>query len=182
MDSIIDYLKIMVCSVPLWVYVMALCLLGGGVVWLVIKRRSKRKKIFSRLFLCVYVIMILCSTAVFRGTRTISHHGFDPFWHYKAFSQGKWLLLPEAVMNVLMFIPIGLAQCSTFMRMQWWKTVVIGMALSVGIELLQLVFKRGCADIDDVIHNTLGYLMGCCLYLVVPHYRIRGKESVILLK
>lgn len=165
----------MVCSVPLWVYAMALCLLGSGVVWLAIKRENKGKELFTRLFLLVYVILILCFTVIFRETRTIPHHGFDPFWHYEAFRQGRLQLLPELIMNVLVFIPIGFVFCLAFRRISWWQAAIAGMGLSIGIEFLQLVFKRGCADIDDVIHNTLGCLMGCCLYLAVSRCPRRSK-------
>ena len=163
-----DYIRDLVEDVPIWVYVLALCIFAGGsALVLTVKGRKKGKTLSALLFLLVYYLLLLCSTVIFREARNTLHHGFDPFWHYKAFSQGKWLLLPEAVMNVLVFIPIGLALCSAFRRIRWWQTVVIGMALSVGIELLQLVFKRGCADIDDVIHNTLGCVIGYGFYWAV---------------
>lgn len=47
---------------------------------------------------------------------------------------------------------------------KWWKgwTVVLfaGILLSVGIEALQLYLKRGLCETDDIIHNTLGCLIG----------------------
>lgn len=104
-------------------------------------------------------------------------HGLHPFWHYEAFSQGRLQLLPELVMNVVVFIPLGFAFCLAFRRIRWWQAALAGMGLSVVIELLQWVFKRGCADIDDVIHNTLGCVMGCCLYLAIWRCLSRGKGA-----
>ena len=164
-----DYIIDLLTSVPTWVYMIALGIFVGGSVF-IIRSGKKGKKLTILLFLFVYYLLLLCSTVIFREARTTLHQGFNPFWHYKAFSQGKLLLLPEAVMNVLVFIPIGFALCLTFRRIRWWQTVVIGMALSVGIELLQLVFKRGCADIDDVIHNTLGCVVGCGLYWAMTRW------------
>ena len=173
-----NYIKDLLCSVPLWVSVMALCtIVGVCILSLVISDKDKRKSWLVRLFLCVYVMLMLCSTVIFRETRTIPHHGFHPFWHYEAFRQGKLLLLPELIMNILVFIPVGFVFCLAFRRIKWWQSVIVGMGLSIGIELLQLIFKRGCADVDDVIHNTLGCLMGCCLYLVV--WRCHNKRSII---
>ena len=175
-----DYIRDLVEDVPIWSYVLALCIfVGGSALVLTVKGRKKGRKLSALLFLFVYYLLLLCSTVIFREARNTVHHGFDPFWHYKAFGQGKWLLLPEAVMNVLVFIPIGLALCSTFKKMRWWKTVVIGMALSVGIELLQLFFKRGCADIDDVIHNTLGCVIGYGLYWAVAR-RVYSATKLIV--
>ena len=34
------------------------------------------------------------------------------------------------------------------------------MGLSIGIEVLQLVFKKGSFEIDDIIHNTVGCMLG----------------------
>lgn len=171
-----DYIIELVTSVPAWVFIIALGIFVGGSVF-IIRSGKKGKTLSALLFLFVYYLFLLCSTVIFRETKTTVQHGSYPFWHYEGFFHGKLFFLLEAVMNVLVFIPIGLALCSAFRRLRWWQTVVIGMALSVGIELLQLVFKRGCADVDDVIHNTLGCLIGCCLYLVV--LRCHNKGSII---
>lgn len=172
-----DYIIGMLHSIPLWVYVVALCVfVGGCLLSLVFKEKIKGKKVSVLLFLLVYVILILCSTLIFRETRTIPHHGFNPFWHYEAFRQGRLQLLPELVMNVLAFIPIGFAFCLAFRGISWWWAAIAGLGLSMGIEFLQWVFKIGCADIDDVIHNTLGCLIGCCLYLAISRCRIRDKD------
>jgi len=32
--------------------------------------------------------------------------------------------------------------------------------LSIGIEILQFVMKRGLSEVDDVMHNTIGCMMG----------------------
>lgn len=166
-----DYLKDLVENVPIWVYVIALFIfVSGSALVLTLKGREKRRTLFVLLFLFVYYLLLLCSMVIFREARTTLHHGFDPFWHYEDFIQGKMTFLPEAVMNVLVFIPIGLALCLAFRRIRLWQIVVIGMALSVGIELLQLFFKRGCTDVDDVIHNTLGSVVGCGLYWAVGRW------------
>jgi glycopeptide antibiotics resistance protein len=42
----------------------------------------------------------------------------------------------------------------------WLVAICVGMGLSVGIETLQFVLKRGFSEVDDVMHNTLGCLLG----------------------
>lgn len=70
-------------------------------------------------------------------------------------------------MNVLAFIPIGLL-LGTFKGMKWWHVLLIGLCFSMLIELLQLILKRGLTEIDDVVHNVVGCMMGywaivgCC--------------------
>jgi len=66
----------------------------------------------------------------------------------------------ENILNVLLFVPIGfLAGCG--LRGMTFKSVIfLGGGLSVFIELLQFVFKKGFCETDDVIHNILGCLIG----------------------
>jgi len=64
--------------------------------------------------------------------------------------------------NLWMFLPVGF-----FPPMLWHvsgkRTVLFGASLSVFIEISQLFLKRG-TDVDDVLLNTLGTLLGCWLY------------------
>lgn len=69
--------------------------------------------------------------------------------------------------NFILFIPFGMFLPLAFPRFSHFKhAVLIGMALSVGIEVMQFI---GCqlqfmairvSDIDDVILNTLGSMAG----------------------
>lgn len=42
----------------------------------------------------------------------------------------------------------------------WLRVLVFGAGISVMIELLQLIFKRGLCETDDVIHNVVGCMIG----------------------
>ena len=55
-----------------------------------------------------------------------------------------------------MSIPIGLF-AGKLMR---WKGILIGLGFSVVIELIQLVAHLGLFEFDDVIHNTIGTVIG----------------------
>lgn len=74
------------------------------------------------------------------------------------------------MLNVLVFFPVGLSLCLSFKKRRW-LVPLIGFGLSFTIELLQLLFLKDCTDVDDVIHNTLGCLVGCGVYLVVRGLR-----------
>ena len=76
----------------------------------------------------------------------------------------------DAVLNVLVFIPVGLSLYLSFKKRRW-LVPLIGCGLSFTIELLQLFFLKGCTDVDDVIHNTLGCLVGCGVCWVVDRVR-----------
>lgn len=157
-----DYITELFHGMPLWVYGVALgIVVAGGVVLMAAKGWKSAFTAVARLFLMVYVALLFCATLVFRGTKAAPDFRTHPFWHYV-----EEILPLDAVVNVLVFIPVGLALCPSFRKMRWWQAPIFGFALSVVIELMQLLFRRGCSDVDDVIHNTLGCLIGCCIYWV----------------
>lgn len=83
-----------------------------------------------------------------------------PFWSYAAIMDGKESLIKENLLNVALFVPIGYLLCSLLPRRRWWMALIFGLGLSAGIELMQLLWKRGTCEFDDVFHNTIGCLIG----------------------
>ena len=59
-------------------------------------------------------------------------------------------LYRSMLMNVLLFFPIGLS-----------LPFVLACLSSAGIEYLQYRYSLGRCEVDDVIMNTLGALLGC---------------------
>ena len=69
--------------------------------------------------------------------------------------------LEGAVLNLLMFIPVGYLVPVLWNRMNTlWKVLLFGFGLSLGVELLQLATLRGMFDLDDLMNNTIGALLG----------------------
>lgn len=113
----------------------------------------------SVLLLIEYIFLLFCSTVIFRPTGETRQYDFHPFWSYN-----RPDLLPENIMNVVVFIPVGVLlgfmfQGSRF-KMTWWKALLIGCSISITIEALQFFFMKGFSELDDVMHNTLGCILG----------------------
>lgn len=109
----------------------------------------------SVLLLIEYIFLIFCSTVFFRTTSELRKYDIHPFWSYS-----RPDLLVENIMNVVVFIPVGLLLGIAFKQMTWWKALMIGCVISVTIEALQFFLMRGFSEVDDVMHNTLGCLLG----------------------
>ena len=166
--ALCDYVEAVIDDVPEWVYGIALGLfIVGSTIAFIKKGKNKGLRISASLFLLFYVLVLFCSTVFFRRTTTIKHPPFDFFWHYGVDGQ-KWsLLFPEIILNVVVFIPIGFAFGLAFRKLKGWQAVLAGMGISVGIELLQWFFRKGFADVDDVMHNMLGCALGYLGYWVL---------------
>lgn len=173
-----DYVEVVIHSVPAWLYGIALGIfIIGSAIAFIKKGRNEGLRVSTRLFLLFYVVVLYCSTVFCRTNMYAKTHKWNlPLWHYKHLGQGKLLLFPEVIMNVVVFVPIGFALGLAFRKLKGWQAVLVGMGISVGIELLQGFFRKGFADVDDVMHNTLGCVVGYWLYRVLKRVALNGQK------
>ncbi|MDO5381447.1 MAG: VanZ family protein [Eubacteriales bacterium] len=77
--------------------------------------------------------------------------------------------------NVIAFIPFGL--CLPLIsdhRLKCITTLLYTFALSLIIELVQLISKVGSFDVDDLVLNCMGGLVGYLLYYVLHRLRMKS--------
>lgn len=72
----------------------------------------------------------------------------------------------EILLNIALFVPIGFL-LGGMMQKGIVKVLLIGCVLSSLIELLQLASGRGLCETNDVIHNTVGCMVGYCLAMLL---------------
>lgn len=123
------------------------------------------------------------------GTRNDTHMvqvNLEPFHSYReVWDGGNPEIYRSNFMNVVLFYPAGLLATSLLPR-KWagWRrcvpVVLVLAAMSAGIEFLQYHYALGRCEIDDVIHNTLGALLGSLAVLWVPPLLAFLKEKVKL--
>lgn len=79
--------------------------------------------------------------------------------------------------NILAFVPLGfyLPILSKYYK-SFVKVVVCSFVVSLLIELLQLHFRVGIFDVDDMILNTLGGAIGYILYYVAAKVYTKCKK------
>lgn len=130
----------------------------GLVVFIAWKGFKTGLRYSATLLLIEYIFLLFCSTVIFRPTGETRQYDFHPFWSYD-----RPELLVENIMNVVVFIPIGLLLGCAFKQSTWWKALLIGCSISITIEALQFWFMRGFSELDDVMHNTVGCLIGWCM-------------------
>lgn len=61
--------------------------------------------------------------------------------------------------NIIPLIPIGLLAPLVFRSISWSKALALGVVTGLTIEVMELVFRVGIFDIDDVIVNAVGVLV-----------------------
>lgn len=85
-----------------------------------------------------------------------------PLSSYFAIAENSYFREAAAIniLNVVMFVPVGFLLGCGFPGMTWRRVLCVAVVLSVGIEVLQLLLRRGLCETDDVLHNVVGALMG----------------------
>ncbi len=73
--------------------------------------------------------------------------------------------------NVLIFIPFGMILPYIMFGMKRFNTIVIGFLFILSIEAFQLIARLGVFDIDDIILNLCGVIIGVIVYSFVVMIR-----------
>lgn len=154
---------------------LLLIMIVGVVLTLWIKGLSKGWRICIGIVLMAYIFYIYASTVLFRTYQSSRGHNFNPFWSYSAIIDGKENVLAESILNVLVFIPMGLLFGLVSRNIRWSTVFVVILCISISIESLQYLTKRGFAEFDDVAHNVLGGMIGYGLFCITRY----GYEKIL---
>lgn len=87
----------------------------------------------------------------------------------------------EAILNLagntLMFLPVGIVFPIVYKNLDTHKKVIAaGVGFSLAIEILQLPFYDRVSDIDDLLLNSLGFVIGYLLYLLVKSMKKKTRR------
>lgn len=81
-------------------------------------------------------------------------------------------VLINIVGNVVVFIPYGLGLPLLFERLQsFLRVVILSFGTSLLAETMQLILRVGCFDVDDLLLNTLGTVLGYLAFSVCNRIR-----------
>lgn len=149
-----------------------------GVVLLIAWKGFREAPRYSVVLLLVeYIFLLFCSTVIFRVACETRKYDFQPFWSYQAIQEGRAELLAENIMNIVVFIPVGLLLSIAFKQVTWWKVLLVGCNISAVIELLQFFLMRGFSEVDDVMHNSLGCILGYVMSVTFVYGKIKIQNN-----
>ena len=73
----------------------------------------------------------------------------------------------ETILNVMIFIPLGLYGGVLFKRWTSGKKLFFFFLISLMFEGLQFILRIGAFDVTDIINNTLGGIMGLVIFKAI---------------
>lgn len=149
-------------SIPSTVFILISVCCLWKFVELKIKKQKKLWQVFNLLLFVVWFVCIIYMTVLTRAGKT--EINFIPFrFIYEPFRTGNEEFFRTGWMNILLFVPGGMFLSYGISKPTKIKRVlqiVVLIAISVDIEILQWYYKLGVVEIDDVICNTFGAIIG----------------------
>ena len=146
----------------------------------------KQGKLFLKIVLAIAYIVVLyyllfAAESLGRGG-TSTDYNLVPFREIYRYihhidSLGIFAVAANIMGNVLLFVPLGYFLPSFFARerLRPHFTIPICMCISIAVEISQFMTHTGSLDVDDVILNTVGGIIGYLIYAFL-HPDIRDGE------
>ena len=128
---------------------------------------------YKEIFMLLFIIYVMCLFEIV--TAQDSNYGlsnFIPFREIFRYEVGTRLFVRNIIGNILLFLPYGYFASDYLKSKSVCLICLLTAIISVTIELVQLKIGR-TFDIDDVILNTCGGLVGFYLYRIIE--RIKSK-------
>ncbi|MBY7115336.1 MULTISPECIES: VanZ family protein [Bacillus] len=130
------------------------------------KKFTKRQVILLILIIGYYSLLIIATTfgrsAENIFVRTID---FDVLSQYQqAWNQFSFNSFFHIIVNIGMLFPLGILfplLSEVFLKAKWM--LISSITTSLFIETLQFITLRGSAELDDLLHNTIGMMLGYCI-------------------
>lgn len=141
------------------------------------------KKRLISVFILIAYIAILIKVMVFKdiphirvGSLMLNFGGtqsgqanFIPFKSilpYLLGERGFIIALINLVGNIVLLIPVGFIAPFIFRKITWKKSLALAVAAGLTLEVMQVTLRVGIFDIDDVILNGLGVMIGYWIFII----------------
>jgi len=83
--------------------------------------------------------------------------------------------------NIVLLVPIGFLVPFVFRNITWKKTLALAVAAGFVIEAMQVVLRLGIFDIDDVMLNAIGVIIGYWVFVILENWVRSGKYKTIII-
>ena len=114
---------------------------------------------------------------VFEGAKAFPFRiNWIPFVNLFDYPEMRDILI-NVIGNTAMFIPLGIVWPSVYDGLDTHRKVIsAGIGVSLCIEILQLPFYDRVSDVDDLLLNSLGFLIGYLLYLLAKRINTKMRR------
>ncbi|MCI5640621.1 MAG: VanZ family protein [Lachnospiraceae bacterium] len=144
------------------------------------KKEHKHKiRVVSWILFCIYLVMMVYflffSEQMGRVPRDTYQYNLKPFAEIRRYINyadrlGSFRVMLNLAGNVVCFMPFGFVIPVLANRYRkLYKMVALSFFASLLVETIQLFSKLGSFDVDDILLNTLGGLLGYIAFQIGNH-------------
>ena len=136
---------------------------------------KKQIRILGKILFILYIAFLLWFLIISDwygrdGVLDEYHYNLTPFTEMKRFWRyreqlGIWSAI-NLFGNVLIFVPFGFFEALASRNRSFWTIMLDGFLVSLLVEVFQFVAKVGRFDVDDLILNTSGVVVGYIIFLI----------------
>ena len=149
-------------------------------------KRRKRVRILGKILFVLYIgfiIYFLLFSDLYGRTGQMDTYRYNlelfkeikRFWNYRD-QVGFFAMFTNLFGNVVIFVPFGFFRPMASKYRSFFSTLFYSFGLSLCVETFQLLTKVGSFDVDDLLLNTLGGVVGYMIFVIGA--RIRRKHDV----
>ena len=142
------------------------------------RQRFNKVQCIAAILLSLYIVVLLYFTVVGRYSHEEYEYEIQFFTSYRwFFRHNDEQMLRQLLINFIMLIPVGfLLPIIINVKHKYLITLGLSLLLTVFIETMQLIMKCGAFEIDDIINNFVGAVIGMLLYALCSKL-INRKET-----
>jgi len=148
--------------------------------WLTIRGRVKRfcaGIFFTYLFILVYLTLLTYNNYVYgKSFNLVLLDSIKLMLN----SGNAWLILKNVFGNIILFIPFGFLAPALFHFLRSFSSCFfVSLFISIIIEVCQYEFAERIFDVDDIVLNTVGEILGWLVFkLFYKLYVLFFKKNV----
>lgn len=151
------------------------------------KIRYKKTSVIILALLFFFYIFLVFQITVFSREEELQTellYELIPFYSYFMMAKVGWFgwgvyIFYGLVGNVILFIPLGmLIPQIPKLKHPYLIAGIAGFSFSFGIELVQFFTMLGTFEVDDLIHNTWGAVIGCAIALALMKKEKSIKKNI----
>lgn len=144
-------------------------------------RKRKRLRVLGKILFILYILFIiyfLLFSDWYGRTGEMQEYRYNlvlfneikRFWEYRE-QLGVYAMFTNLFGNVLIFVPFGFFMPMASRYRSFFSTLFYSFGLSLCVETFQLVTKVGSFDVDDLLLNTIGGVLGYIIFMICAAIR-----------
>lgn len=161
----------------IWPMVIIITVIAASLRITYLITKHKKFQLHKELIYLIFIVYILClfHVVTFQDVN-YGQSNFVPFREIFRYEFGSVKFIKNIVGNILLFIPYGFLASYLLRNNKFSVITILTIIVSLTIETVQYYIGR-VFDIDDIILNLIGGIIGFLIYIAIE--AIRNKVKIL---